>query len=99
MAKNDLIQGFQGKLIELRKISYSWNLIPGAPTDEFDTLHHKVLSHLYQGADFEKISRVLESDLVVTYGLSMETEDINKMAGDITEWWALQNNGCSRLRT
>ncbi len=65
----------------------SWDMIPGAPKDEFDGLNLQVLSNLYQGADLEKISRVLKSELIVTYGLYTDEFNSLDMATEIIELW------------
>lgn len=87
MNKEDLKKEFKENFLELRKIFNSWELISGSPKDEFDSLNHQVLSHLYKGADFEKVTRVLNSELIVTYGLSINTQDAEKIATEIMEWW------------
>jgi len=87
MNKEPIKKDFKDKFSELRKILNSWDLIPGAPKDEFDGLNHQILSHLYKGADFEKINRVLESELSVTYGLYHDEFSAEEMTTEITEWW------------
>lgn len=87
MSKKDLKSEFEGKFLELRKIINSYDLIPHAPSDEFDALNHKTLSNLYQGADFDKIKRVLESELISYYGLFPNEAEVNKLAFEIVEWW------------
>ena len=89
MNKDDLKKEFKEKFRELREIINSWELIPGSPKDEFDSLNHQVLSHLYKGADNNKITRIIDSELTVTYGLSVKTEEAEKIANEITEWWRL----------
>ncbi|HEX8545623.1 MAG TPA: hypothetical protein VF691_01600 [Cytophagaceae bacterium] len=89
MNKSHIEKEFLERFIVLRKIVNGWNLIPGYPKDGFDTLNHKILSHLYKGADFEKIKRVLESDLTVIYGLTLESSDIERLTQDIITWWDL----------
>jgi len=89
MDKEALKKEFKEKFLELRKILNSWELIPGSPKDEFDSLNHKILNHLYKGSDFDKISRVLDSELIVTYGLSTDLEDAKKITNEIMEWWKL----------
>ena len=62
--KSDLKKEFQERFFALRKILSSWDLIPGSPKDEFDSSIHKITNHLYKGADFEKITRVLSRELI-----------------------------------
>ncbi|MES1181470.1 MAG: hypothetical protein ABUL44_01615 [Flavobacterium sp.] len=72
----------------MRKIINSWNLIPGSPKDEFDKLNHQILIHLYKGADFEKIKLILESTLITTYGITVDSEDVTSFSKEIMEWWS-----------
>ncbi len=87
MNKEDLKREFKGKFLELRKIINSYDLIPHAPYDEFDVLNHKILSNLYKGADFEKIKRVMDSELISYYGLFPNEVEIEKLASEIIVWW------------
>lgn len=83
---------FQENFLELRDILNSLELIPGSPSDEFDSLNHQILSHLYKGADFEKISRVLYSELTIYYGFFTDLKDTEKIAKEICEWWNIRNS-------
>jgi len=87
MNKEDLKKDFKKKNLELRKILNSWDLIPDSPKDEFDSLNHQILSHLYKGSNFFKIAHFLDTELTVTYGLSADKEDAEKKAAEIMEWW------------
>ena len=87
MNKELIKKDFKDKFSELRKILNSWDLIPEAPKDEFDGLNHQILSHLFKDADFEKINRILESELSVTYGLYHDEFSAEEMTTEIMEWW------------
>ncbi len=87
MNKEVIKKDFKNRFSELRKLLNSWDLIPGAPKDEFDALNHQILSHLYKGADFEKVNRVLESELKVYYGLYNDEFSGEEMTAEIMEWW------------
>ncbi len=87
MNRNQIKKEFQENFRELRKILNAWELIPGSPSDEFDSINHQILNHLYKGADFDKVSRVLDSELTVNYGLSTDLKDAEKIATEIMEWW------------
>jgi hypothetical protein len=90
MNKEQIKKEFQENFKELRKILNYWELIPSAPKDEFDGLNHQILSNLHKDANLEKITRVLESELSVTYGLYIDEFDADKMASEIIEWWNLK---------
>jgi hypothetical protein len=85
MKKEQIKKEFQANFTELRKILNSWELIPGAPNDEFDGLNHQTLSNLYKGADLEKIVHVLESELTVTYGFYHHELGAVEMGTEIIE--------------
>jgi hypothetical protein len=71
---------------ELNKIIVGWNLLPG-PLDEFDALTHRLIGHLTRGADQDKIYDLLESELIVRYGLDPTTADLEEFAHEIHDWW------------
>ncbi|MHA3047733.1 hypothetical protein JSO59_010315 [Riemerella anatipestifer] len=87
MDKSELKRKYNGDFSELRKIINSWNLIPGSPKDEFDNLSNKILSQLYKQADDEKIFRILESELIVSYGFFRTETDVQNFTRQIIEWW------------
>ncbi len=72
---------------DLNKIILNRDLIPGSPKDEFDSLTHKLISHLTKGAKKEKIHDILESELISRYGLSPTEIDLEQFAIEITDWW------------
>ena len=87
MNKELIKKDFKDKFSKLRKILNSWDLIPGAPKDELDGLNHQILIHLFKDTDFEKINRVLESELSATYGLYHDEFSAEEMTTEIMEWW------------
>ena len=78
---------YDGDFSQLRKIINSWNLISGSPDDEFDSLNNKILSELYKNADAEKIDRILQSELIVNYGLLNNEFDSEIFVNQIMNWW------------
>ena len=87
MNKKELKQKYYSDFCELRKIINSWDLIPEAQCDEFDSLTNKVLSHLYKNSDYEKILKAISSELVVYYGLFRSEFDGEKFTKEIFDWW------------
>ncbi|SHF75952.1 hypothetical protein SAMN05444274_108140 [Mariniphaga anaerophila] len=75
---------------DLRKLINCWDFIPGAPSDEFDALNHKILIHLTKGSDNEKLFNVLKSELISYYGLDPIDKDILKLTEEIVNWWDKQ---------
>ena len=87
MDRRELLMKYNGNLSELRNIMKSFQLIPNAPIDEFDKLNHKILSHLDSGANEKKIGNILQSELIVTYGLYSTEFDETIIADAIVKWW------------
>lgn len=87
MEKNELKKIYEDDFSQLRKIINSWNLISGCPIDEFDSLNNKILSQLYKDSDEEKIERILQSELIVTYGLFGNEFDSEIFVNEIMTWW------------
>lgn len=87
MKKKKLKRKIEGDLSELRKIINSWELISESPSDEFDDLNHRILSQLYKEVDYEKVERILKSELSSTYGLFNYEFDSKKIVESIREWW------------
>jgi hypothetical protein len=86
----ELKQKYLSDFSQLRKIVNSWNFIPDTPSDEFDSLTNKILSHLYKDFDFDKITKVLSNELTEYYGLFLSESDSQKLTKDIFEWWEKQ---------
>jgi hypothetical protein len=72
---------------ELNKIILNWDLIPGSSKDEFDSLTHKLISHLTKGVKKDKIRDILESELITRYGLSPTEIELEQFAIEINDWW------------
>lgn len=87
MNRKELTREFLGNLSELRKIVNSRNLIPGAPNDEFDHLSYKLLSQLYKEVNIGKINNILQSELIVHYGLFENEFDASHLVIEIIDWW------------
>lgn len=87
MDKKDLKKIYDGDFAQLRKIINSWNLISESSVDKFDSLNNKILSQLYKVADAEKIDRILQSELIVTYGLFSNEFDLEVFVNQIMNWW------------
>ena len=87
MGNNPERKDIDNNFLELRVIINSWNLIPNSPKDEFDSLNHKVLSHLYKNAGYEKIKQIIESELCANFGFFINEFESDKMANAIMNWW------------
>lgn len=87
MSNKILSSQHQGHINQIQKIIKSWDLIPGAPLDEFDILANKLLSHLYKGMDVAKIQNIIASDLIAIYGFYSHEIDAESFANEIMDWW------------
>ena len=87
MNKKELLQEYKGNLSELRKIIKSMDLIPGSPNDEFDYLINKILSQINNEIDLKKITNIIQSELVIHYGLFNSDFDAKSIAVKIIDWW------------
>ena len=87
MDKKKLKRKYDGDFSQLRKIINSWKLISGSPADEFDSLNNKILSQLYKNGDAEKIYRIIQSELIVDYGLFSNEFDPEIFVNQIMNWW------------
>ena len=87
MDKRELNRIFKFQVKELRQVFKSFDLIQGAPSDELDGLIHKLLSSLQMGADEKKIERIVDSELIVTYGFTSNEIEPASYAVSIVDWW------------
>ena len=87
MNNREHLKEYNGNLSQLRKIINSFEIIPNAPTNEFDKLNNKILSQLYKEIDSKKIKNIIESELVVTYGLFNDEFDSDHILSQIISWW------------
>ena len=75
------------KKAELSIIIKSWNLPGIADSSDAFELSQKILRSLSAGESEEKIRRLLESELCVTYGLFKSDFNADKLTNDIMIWW------------
>ncbi len=87
MRKREFNKEFDGNFSELKKIVNSWNLIKGSSNNEFESLCYNILFELNKNSDFEKIERILESELIISYGLNLTEFDSERLSEEIIKWW------------
>ncbi len=75
------------KEAELSKIIKSWNLPGIADRRDAFELSQKLLRSLSAEESEEKIRRILESELCVTYGLFKTDFNAAQLASEIMSWW------------
>ena len=78
---------------KLRELINSWELIPGSPRDEFDTLNRKILSALMNSNnDFGKLNEIIESYLKVDLGFFTTQNEIENKVTQVISWWQNEQN-------
>lgn len=87
MDTNDWINERNGNFAQLKKLIVSMNLIPGLSKSSFDYLTEKLLQQLEKGADQEKLERIIETELCVSYGLYRSELNSEELASEIFKWW------------
>ncbi|MBX2949216.1 MAG: hypothetical protein KF704_08050 [Crocinitomicaceae bacterium] len=92
MNEQALQQQHANNCAQLKKLIYSWHLIPAASPNEFERLANTLLNQLYQTADQHKIERVLSGELTVVYGMHSSEFDAQKHTESIFSWWKENKN-------
>jgi hypothetical protein len=77
---------FEGQIKELSKLIYNWNLINVTSISQLDDFSIKLINALNKEENVEKISRIIESELCVTFGLYSNEFDSNILAKQIMQW-------------
>lgn len=85
--KSKLNKEYKQRFSQLRTIINSWDLIPGSPSDEFDSLNNLFLSQLYKGIKEVEIVKVIYFELTTNYGFSIEKDEVQKMTEEVLNWW------------
>lgn len=62
-------------------------LIPNAPSDEFDKLNIKILRQLYKDVDSTKLDNIIRSELIINYGLFYNEFNSDILVSKIINWW------------
>lgn len=68
---------FEGQIKELSKLIYNWNIVNVESQYAFDNFSKKILNALNNDDNEEKIRRIIESELCVTFGLHNYEFDSN----------------------
>lgn len=84
---NIIIKERNARIARLEKLIYSMNLIGGASKNSFNYLAEKLLQQLENDISFEKMKTIIESELVVAYGLYLNEFDSDKITDNIMDWW------------
>ncbi|MGV6831677.1 MAG: hypothetical protein ACWA5P_08970 [bacterium] len=77
----------QHNINALSKIIYRTNIMPSGKSDSFKKLSKKLILDLQNGYELEKIKRVITSELITTYGLSVNENDLEKITELVYSWY------------
>ncbi len=61
--------------------------MPSGKSDSFKKLSKKLILDLQNGYELEKIKKVITSELITTYGLSVNENDVEKITELIYSWY------------
>ena len=64
----------------LSKEIYKTNVMPSGDSKSFIGLSKKLILNLQNGVESDKIERILSSELIATYGLSVSEEEVTEIA-------------------
>lgn len=84
----DNIINYRNSLVsQLNKLFYEINLCKDTSQNEYKRLSEKVLIQLEKGIECEKMKLILESELIVGYGLFNHEFDSEQLTNTIFNWW------------
>lgn len=61
--------------------------MPSGSSNSFLKLSRQLITNLQNRANLNKIERILESELVATYGLTIEQALFGEIAKDVCRWY------------
>jgi len=77
---------FEGQIKELSKLIYNWNLINVTTKSQLDDFSKKLLNALSKEENAEKIRRIIDRELCVTFGLYSNEFNSIILAKQIMQW-------------
>ena len=72
---------------ELSKIIFKTNIMPSGNSQSFTKLGEKLILDLQKGYDFDKMKRVVSSELITTYGLSVNDNELDEITEKVYSWY------------
>jgi len=78
---------FEGKIKQLSQLIKLWNLVDVSFKRQFEEFSNKLLIVLGNGANSEKIKRIIESKPCVTFELYKNEFDSEILTNQIILWW------------
>ena len=77
----------QHNINELSKILYQTNVMPSGNSRSFSKLSKKLILDFQNGYELEKIKRVISNELVATYGLSVNNNEVEEITELVHSWY------------
>lgn len=77
----------QHNINELSKILYQTNVMPSGNSRSFSKLSKKLILDFQDGYELEKIKRVIASELISTYGLSVNEKEVEEITEIVNSWY------------
>ena len=73
-------KGFKKQERAILGVLSQWDVIRGAPRDEFDCLAHHVIGALQQGASVVDLEAVIAHELTQHIGMKIAAEEVRRVA-------------------
>lgn len=77
----------QHNINELSKILYQTNVMPSGNSRSFSKLSKKLILDFQNGYGLEKIKRVISTELIATYGLSVNDNEVEEITELVHSWY------------
>tara|TARA_R110002051_G_scaffold322023_1_gene411377 strand:+ start:2579 stop:2833 length:255 start_codon:yes stop_codon:yes gene_type:complete len=77
----------QHNINALSKIIYQTNIMPSGNSRSFNKLSEKLILNFQNGYELEKIKRVISSELITTYGLSVNENEVEEITKIVSSWY------------
>ena len=61
--------------------------MPSGNSQSFTKLGEKLILDLQKGYDFDKMKRVVSSELITTYGLSVNDNELDEITEKVYSWY------------
>ena len=77
----------QHNINALSKILYKTDIMPSGNSQSFTKLSKKLILKLQDGNGSDKIRRIISSELIATYGLSVNEKEVNEITETVNSWY------------
>ena len=74
-------------IASLSKMLYRTEIMPSGDSKSFIKLSKKLILCFQNGYSFDKTKDVIESELITTYGLSVNEKEVGEIAEIVNSWY------------